>query len=81
MAGKLLFDEGGLKIEDAGERLAITVRRTDHAELTIHVIEGNARRAGLVLRRWVRIRKELRGDTPRGRAAAERRRARAEAVR
>lgn len=78
MAGRVLFNEGGLKIEEGGQEIFISVTRADRASMTIALIEGHARHAGLALRKWVRDRKELRGDTPRGRAAAERRRQRAE---
>lgn len=76
MAGKVLFNEGGLHIAESGPNVLVTVTRADRASMTVEVIEGNARRAGLALRRWVREQKEARGDTPRGAAAAERRRLR-----
>lgn len=46
-----------------GNRVCLTI-----GEASLELLEGQARQLHLALRKWVRVQKSLRGDTPRGRA-------------
>lgn len=50
-----------------GNRVELELR-SEHCTLRVLLLEGHARQLGLALRKWVRVQKSLRGDTPRGRA-------------
>lgn len=74
----VIFDAAGLIVTaDPGDgprggRLTFKPTVPDVAP---RLLEGEAKQLHLAIRKWIRFQKALRGDTPRGRAKVEERRA------